>query len=144
MFIAAHSTVLSLALAVHGWKLGSLVYLGTFGASAAMGLWGMIFINFIQHVHCDPWSLHNHSRNFVSKLANYLVFNSGFHTVHHEHPGTHWSKLPALHDEIADLVHPDLRQGSILGFCWRAYVLGAIFDRFRTRQIGRPAYVTAA
>ena len=49
--------------------------------------WSMIFINYIQHVHADPWSEHNHSRNFVSKLGNLLVFNNGYHTAHHESAG---------------------------------------------------------
>jgi fatty acid desaturase len=102
----------------------------------------MIFINFIQHVHCDPWSSHNHSRNFVSRFGNFLVFNNGYHTAHHEHPGAHWSKLPELHARIASEIDPDLCQPSIFGFCLRAYALGSIFTRFRTRQIGRPAYAT--
>jgi fatty acid desaturase len=131
-----------LAIGLHGWRLGPLVYLGTFGASSAMGLWGMSFINFIQHVHCDPWSAHNHSRNFISRFGNWLAFNNGFHTVHHDHPGAHWSHLPELHAGIVHLIHPELRQSSILGFCLRSYALGAIFPRFRTRQIGRPAYAT--
>jgi fatty acid desaturase len=140
IFAGAHAGFLGLAVTLHGWRIGPLVYLGTFGLSAAMGLWGMIFINFIQHVHCDPWSSHNHSRNFVSKLGNFLVFNNGFHTAHHEHAGAHWSTLPALHAKIAHRVHPDLCQPSVLSFCVRTYVLGAVSARFRTRQIGRPAY----
>jgi beta-carotene hydroxylase len=100
----------------------------------------MMFINYLQHVHCDPWSAHDHSRNFVSPLCNWLVFNSGFHAAHHEHPGAHWSDLPALHAKIAPEIHPALCPSSILGFCMRAYLLGAFSERFRTRQIGRAAY----
>ncbi len=142
-FVSAHVGLLGLAMALHGWRFGLLVYLGTFGASAAMGLWGMIFVNFVQHVHCDPWSSHNHSRNFVAKLGNFLVFNNGFHAAHHEHPGAHWSRLPALHAKIASEIHPELCQPSVIGFCLRAYVLGSVFPRFRTRQIGRAAYAAA-
>jgi fatty acid desaturase len=136
----AHAAMLALAVALHGLRLGLLVYLSGFGAVAAMGLWGMMFINYIQHVDCDPWSEHDHSRNFVGSLGNWLVFNAGFHTAHHEHPGAHWSELPALHAAIADRIHPDLLQPSIVGFCVRTYLLGAVIRRFRTRQIGRPAY----
>jgi fatty acid desaturase len=139
-FRIAHAALFGIAVLLHGWSLGSMVYLGTLGASMAGGLWGMTFINFIQHVHCDPWSEHNHSRNFVSKLGNFLVFNSGFHTAHHEHPGAHWSRLPELHTRISREIHPDLCQSSVLGFCLRSYALGAILPGFRTRQIGRPAY----
>jgi fatty acid desaturase len=142
-FRAAHATLLVTAVALHGWRLGLLLYAGTFGASMAAGLWGMMFMNFIQHVHCDPWSEHDHSRNFVSKLGNFLVFNNGFHTAHHEHPGAHWSRLPELHARIAHRIHPELCQPSVLAFCVRSYVLGATAPRFRTRQVGRPAYAAS-
>jgi fatty acid desaturase len=143
-FRAAHAALLATAVALHGWRQGLLVYVGTFGASMAAGLWGMMFINFIQHVHCDPYSEYNHSRNFVSKLGNFLVFNNGFHTAHHEHPGAHWSQLPELHAQIARWIHPELCQASVFGFCMRSYALGAIAPSFRTRQIGRPAYAAAS
>jgi len=138
--VAAHATLVTLAILLHGWRLGLLVYLCGFGVSAAMGLWGMIFINYVQHVHCDPWSKHNHSRNFVGRLGNWLVFNNGLHAAHHEHAGAHWSRLPALHAAIAPEIHPDLCQRSILSFCLRTYVLGAFDQRYRTKQIGRAAY----
>jgi beta-carotene hydroxylase len=138
--VSAQGALFALAVALYGWKRGTLVYLGGFGVSSAMGLWGMMFINFIQHVHCDPWSKHNHSRNFVSPIANWFVFNSGYHAAHHEHAGAHWSRLPALHAAIASEIHPELLQESISGFCFRSYVLGAFDKRFRTRQIGRAGH----
>jgi fatty acid desaturase len=139
-FRIAHGALFGIAVLLHGWRLGTIVYAGTLGASVAAGLWGMMFMNFIQHVHCDPWSEHNHSRNFVSRLGNFLVFNNGFHTAHHEHPGAHWSRLPALHAGISHEIHPDLCQPSVFGFCMRSYALGALWPRFRTRQVGRAAY----
>ena len=75
-----------------------------FGIPALFAKWSMIFINYIQHVHADPWSEHNHSRNFVGKLGNWLVFNNGLHTAHHESAGLHWSKLPEAHAKIAHLI----------------------------------------
>jgi fatty acid desaturase len=141
-FRIAHAALFGTAVLLHGWRVGAVVYAGTLGASVIGGLWGMMFINFIQHVHCDPWSERDHSRNFVSKLGNFLVFNNGFHTAHHEHPGAHWSRLPALHAKISHEIHLDLCQPSVFGFCVRSYVLGAVLPRFRTRQVGRPAYAT--
>lgn len=135
-----HAAMLALAVKLHGWGLGAKVYFFGFGLSALFALWSMIFINYIQHVHCDPWSEHNHSRNFVSKLGNFLVFNNGFHAAHHENAGLHWSKLPEAHARISDQIDPALNQQSIFGFCFRSYVLGFFSDRFRTHQIGRPAY----
>lgn len=138
--IIGHLSFAGLGVWMHGWGLGLTVYFFGFGLMSLFALWSMIFINYIQHVHCDPWSEHNHSRNFVSKIGNFLVFNNGFHAAHHENAGLHWSKLPAYHATIADKIDPELNQSSIFGFCFRSYVLGIFSDRFRTHQIGRPAY----
>jgi hypothetical protein len=100
----------------------------------------MMFTNYIQHVHCDPWSPHNHSRNFVSKVSNWFVFQAGYHTVHHENPGTHWSKYPELHAARAHLIAPELNEHSISWFCIKNYLLGWIWDGLRTHQVGRAAY----
>lgn len=40
VFVSTHAGLVGLAVALHGWHVGPLIYLGTFGASAAMGLWG--------------------------------------------------------------------------------------------------------
>ena len=50
-FRIAHAALLAIGVLLHGWRLGAIVYVGTFGASIAAGLWGMMFTNFIQHVH---------------------------------------------------------------------------------------------
>jgi beta-carotene hydroxylase len=76
----------------------------------------------------------------VSDLGNFLVFNNGYHTVHHESAGLHWSKLPAAHAKIAHLIDPELNQASIFGFCLKAYLLGIFSERFRTKQVGRAPY----
>ncbi|HZU83603.1 MAG TPA: fatty acid desaturase [Polyangiaceae bacterium] len=136
----AHVGLLALAIALRGIKQGALVYGFGFFIPALFANWSMIFINYIQHVHTDPWSEHNHSRNFVSRLGNWMVFNNGYHTAHHESAGLHWSKLPAAHAKIAHLIHPELNQASIFGFCIKAYLLGIFDQRFRTRQIGRAPY----
>jgi len=138
--VGAHGALLALAVALRGAKTGALVYGFGFFVPALFASWSMIFINYIQHVHCDPWSEHDHSRNFVSKLGNWLVFNNGYHTAHHESAGLHWSKLPEAHAKIAHLIHPDLNQSSIFGYCLKAYLLGALSDRFRTKQVGRAPY----
>jgi fatty acid desaturase len=137
-----HAALLGLAIALHHdvWWRGPLVYVFGFAIPAFFANWSMIFINYIQHVHADPWSEHNHSRNFVSALGNFLVFNNGFHAAHHESAGLHWSKLPEAHAKIAHLIDPELNQQSIFGFCIKAYLFGIFSDRFRTHQVGRAAY----
>jgi len=132
--------LLALALALYGLRSGGIVYGFGFFIPAFFANYSMIFINYIQHVHTDPWSEHNHSRNFVSKRANWLVFNNGYHTAHHESAGLHWSKLADAHAKIAHLIHPDLNQASIFGYCVKAYLLGIFSERFRTKQVGRAPY----
>jgi len=137
-----HAGLLALAIALHHdtWWRGPLLYVFAFAIPAFFANWSMIFINYIQHVHADPWSEHNHSRNFVSKLGNWLVFNNGYHTAHHESAGLHWSRLPEAHAKIAHLIDPELNQPSIFGFCLRAYLLGIFSDHYRTHQVGRAPY----
>ncbi|MDP9035140.1 MAG: fatty acid desaturase [Myxococcota bacterium] len=139
--VGAHLGLLAFAiLARRSWSQGLLVWGFGFGIPAIFANWSMIFINYIQHVHADPWSEHNHSRNFVSKLGNWLVFNNGYHTAHHESAGLHWSKLGEAHAKIAHLVHPDLNQKSIFRYCLEAYLLGIFDSRYRTKQVGRAPY----
>ena len=135
-----HALLLALAIALRGWRLGPVVYAFGFLIPALFAAWSMIFINYIQHVHTDPWSEHNHSRNFCSALGNWLVFNNGYHAAHHESAGLHWSKLPEAHAKIAHLIDPALNQHSIWGFCLRSYVLGFLSEKYRTRQVGRAPY----
>jgi fatty acid desaturase len=142
ILVAAQVALLSLAIAMHHdvWWRGPVVWLFGFAIPAFFANWSMIFINYLQHVHTDPWSDHNHSRNFVSKFANWFVFNNGYHAAHHEAAGLHWSKLPEAHAKIAHLIDPALNQPEIFGFCFKTYVLGTFIPRFRTRQIGRAPY----
>ena len=122
------------------WYRGITIWFFGFGVSAMFANWSMIFINYIQHVHADPWSEHNHSRNFVGRFSNWLVFNAGYHAAHHESAGLHWSKLPEAHAKIAHLIHPELKQASIVWFCFRSYFLGMLNEKYRTHQIGRAAF----
>jgi len=39
--------------------------------------------------------------NILQPFYNRFTGNLGYHTAHHLKPGVHWSKLPALHEEIA-------------------------------------------
>jgi fatty acid desaturase len=137
-------SMIALAVHLYGLRLGVLTYLCGFGAIAGMGLWGMMFINYIQHVHCDPSSRYDHSRNFVGPLANWFVFNSGYHAAHHEKAGAHWSTLPAIHATLAPHIDPELNQPSIAAYLFRTYVLGPVIPRYRPHQIGRPAYEAPA
>ena len=99
----------------------------------------IMFFNYIQHVHTDAYSDHDHSRNFTGFWFNFLFFNNGYHTIHHDNPGMHWSELPAAHKKIVGDIDPVLNQKNLLTFLFRQYVLGAVSSQFGTKQIGTVA-----
>jgi len=130
-----HASMLYLALALYGVGRGLTVYAAAFAIPAFFALWSIAYTNYVQHVDCDPYSRHNHSRNFLSPLNNFLTFNNGFHTVHHEIPGAHWSDCPALHAKICHEIDGRLIERSILHYSIKAYLL-----RRAPGQVGRTAY----
>jgi beta-carotene hydroxylase len=136
----AHLTLLAAALALHGVGRGLFVYGVAFLAQVAFAWWSMFFINFVQHVDCDPASRHDHSRNFVGKLGNFLTWNAGYHTAHHEQPGLHWTRLPALHAALAPHIDPRLNEPSLIGFAVRNYVVAPFAPNLRTQLIGKPPW----
>lgn len=86
--------------------------------------WGIVTMNLLQHDGCDETHPYNHSRNFVGGLLNFWTMNNGYHGIHHEHPGVHWSLLPALHaSEYAPHLHPALDQPNMATYVWRTFVL---------------------
>jgi beta-carotene hydroxylase len=126
-----------LAVVLHGWKTGGYVFLFSVAIPAVVALWTVHLFNYDQHVHTDPWSKYDHSRNFVSPVLNFLLFNNGYHTAHHENAGLHWSKLPEAHAKIADNVHPDLKQKSVWWYWFKQYVLAPFVPSLGTVQMGR-------
>jgi len=98
------------------------------------GLFAVLIFNYVQHVHADEESPVNHSRNFTGFL-NVMLFNNGYHTIHHDKSGTHWSKAPVLHSAIADNIDPSLNERSFWWYIFRAYFLGAVFKKFRTHSL---------
>lgn len=102
----APATFLSFTLPI--WIAGSLIFLG---------------INLLQHDACEPESDAAHSRDFTGRVVNFLFFNGGYHTAHHDRPGLHWSRLPAEHARLfANRARPDLEAPSLLGYVVREYL----------------------
>jgi fatty acid desaturase len=120
--VVGHAAVALLAVYRYGWARGALLYGCAFGIPTLFAAWSMMFTNYLQHVGCDYASPDDHSRNFVSPWLNWLVFHAGYHTVHHEHAGTHWSLYPKLHAWRAARIAPALNQRTMLGYCLRKYV----------------------
>ncbi len=117
-----HVALLALAASRFGLARGALVYACTLGVPAFMALWGIMFTNWVQHVGCDPDSTWNHSRNFTARWMNALVFDNGFHTVHHERPGLHWSRAREAHEQIAQHIDARCNETSLVHYAWKTYV----------------------
>ncbi len=121
------------------WKKALIYVVGP----QQLALFAVLAFNFVQHVHTDEESPINHSRNFVGSLLNALLFNNGFHTVHHDKAGMHWSKAAEAHAAVADRIDPSLNEQSFWWYIVRAYFLGAFVPRFRTQSM-RVARIDAA
>jgi beta-carotene hydroxylase len=134
-----HALPLAFAVSAYGLGRGALFYLGTFGLPALCAPGFMLFTNYAQHVHCDAASPDNHCRNFVGPIANWLTFQAGYHTVHHERPAVHWSRYPELHAARAGALDPTLNVSSILGFCVDNYLLRPFGLRAGTQPLARGA-----
>ncbi len=109
--------------------VGCLLWLNprvtTYSILPAWGLsmLSLVGVNLLQHDGCDPFSKYNHSRNFVSRVGNWLLFNNGYHSIHHTHPSMHWSLLREAHlREIAPRIDPSLIEGSVLNFLFTRYL----------------------
>lgn len=100
-----------------------------------VGLFAVLIFNYLQHVHCDEESEWNHSRNFVGKVTNFFLFNNGYHTVHHESQGKHWSTAPEEHAKVADKIDPSLNEPSFWWFLIRTYIIGLFVPKFRTKSM---------
>ena len=85
--------------------------------------WGIVGTNFFQHDGCDETHPYNHSRNFVGKFLNFILFNNGYHGAHHIKPNLHWSLLPAFHEEkLAPFNHPSLNKNSLTSYLFATHI----------------------
>jgi fatty acid desaturase len=136
----AHLAVLSIAIGLFGLGEGVATYLYGLGIPAFFALWTVMLFNYCQHVHTDPWSKRNHSRNFTGRLLNFLLFGNGYHTVHHDQANLHWSEAAAAHARIAHEIDPRLCHRSMWLFFIRQYALAPFFPRLGTEQVGRAPF----
>ncbi len=138
----AHVLMAALAVYLHGFGPGLRTYAFAMGLPSLVALWTVMTFNYDQHVHTDPWSKYNHSRNFVSPLVNFFLFNNGYHTAHPENAGTHWSLLREEHEKIKDKIDPELCQRSLWWYWFKQYVLTPFVPSLGTKQIGRAPFDT--
>jgi beta-carotene hydroxylase len=107
-----------------------------------VALFSVMIFNYVQHVHADEQSEWNHSRNIVGPGLNLMLFNNGFHTVHHLNPGMHWSEAPAEHARVQHLIDPTLNEQSFWGMIFKNYIFAPFVPRYRSvsmrlRRMGR-------
>ncbi|HVH45361.1 MAG TPA: fatty acid desaturase [Labilithrix sp.] len=140
IWVTALVSTLAISIALHPVWTGIKVWLFAFGLPSFFGTWSMMWFNYMQHVHCDPWSKYDHSRNITGRVFNFLVFNNGLHTVHHANAAAHWSTAYEEHAKIADKINPALNQPSFWWWIIRGYVIPAFIPSLETKQIGRAPF----
>jgi len=99
-----------------------------------ISLFSVLIFNYVQHVHANEESRWNHSRNFTG-LLNFMLFNNGYHTIHHETAGLHWSQTPEANKSIDHLIDDSLKERSFWWFILRNYVLGIFNSKFKTKSM---------
>lgn len=80
---------------------------------------GLLFTSWVTYDHHSE--LHTKSQfeasyNIMNPTFNWLTGNLGYHTAHHHRQAVHWSKLPALHADIADKIPQHLFRRSTFDF----------------------------
>ena len=99
-----------------------------------VSLFSVLIFNYVQHVHANEESEWNHSRNFTGFL-NFLLFNNGYHTIHHHKAGLHWYKVHEAHKEIEHNINPILLERSFWWYIIRSYFLSVFVPKFRTNSM---------
>jgi len=124
-----------LTLIAIDWRRGLLLAL----LPAFYAVWGITTINYIQHDGCDTEHEYNHSRNFTGRLLNWFTFNNGFHGIHHDAPGMHWSLLRDAHMErLHGKIDPRLEQKSLLVYLFKAFIFPGVRRTFDGKPVVLP------
>ncbi len=97
-------------------------------------LYMIMIFNYVQHVHADEESEYSHSRNFLG-WTNQMLFNNGYHTIHHIRASIHWSELPEAHKKIEHLIDPSLNESGFWSYMFRNYILGLFAKSKRTKSM---------
>jgi fatty acid desaturase len=124
-------TFVAVLVLINPWK-----FLFCWLLPTQFGQWAITAVNFIQHDGCDDdQSGYNHSRNFVGPIFNLLLFNNGYHTIHHMRAGLHWSVTPEHHARLVrPHIHAALEEPNLLAYLWRTFISPGV----RVRYDGTP------
>lgn len=121
------AVLFSIPFFVDPWMaLGLWLFPAWVGGSIVMGM-GM----YAQHAGGTNDQRFSHTTTFLSHFFNLTMFNAGFHVEHHEHPSTHWSELPRLHEAMK----PELIEGGAHVVPYGIYRASSLLNSFfRPRQ----------
>lgn len=127
---------------VRQYRIETAFAFGLTGVLLAIDFWTALFfviipqlygarcilrINLIQHDRADIHSEWNHSRNFVGRGFNWIMCNNGYHTIHHNRAGMHWSDLAEAHQrEVVPRMDPRLDERSMVWYLLRTYLLNLV------------------
>jgi fatty acid desaturase len=64
-----------------------------------------------------------------------MLFNNGYHTIHHHKAGLHWSQVPEVHSEFEHNINPILLERSFWWYIFRSYILSIFIPKFRTNSM---------
>lgn len=97
----------------------------------------IVTMNLLQHDGCDSESDLHHSRNFTGSVINFLTFNNGYHSIHHDKPNLHWSKLKTEHNRKYHDLPNNLNQKNMFGYIVKTFV----YPGHRIDYTGKPLIV---
>ena len=85
------------ALAAVSWRWTIFCYFPALFVSFAL----VNVQNYFEHHGACPTNRFANSVSYYGHLYNLLTFNDGYHQEHHLRPQAHWSRLPAVRQELA-------------------------------------------
>jgi fatty acid desaturase len=74
------------------------------------------WVTYDHHSGLDTKEPFEASYNIMNRTFNVLTGNLGYHTAHHHRQAVHWSKLPELHQQIAEKIPRHLYRKSTFDF----------------------------
>src|ERR1700730_17084696 len=97
-FVAELASIglLLLALSIRNLRGLVLIYLPIW----YLGLVLAYAENYLEHFGARPGDRRTDAVSCYGRLYNLVWFNNGYHQEHHFRPGTHWSRLPELRNQM--------------------------------------------
>jgi fatty acid desaturase len=85
-------------MAWYDWRFFAWIYLPSY----YLGWMASYAEGYLEHYGAKPGNPFANSVSSYHRLYNWLWFNNGYHQEHHWDPKWHWTRMPALHEQIKD------------------------------------------